>query len=141
MEAKQIQVCMKFMAVWGLFKSSIIRLADENGLTIQQVMVLYRLYTKGQIIMGTLARQLHCDASNVTGMVDRLEAQGYIERRELPEDRRAKQLVLTAQGRSLVETILPQLPRDVGFEKFSENELDTFSQLLDKFEDQSAQPA
>jgi len=137
METKQIQVCMKFMSVWGLFKSSIVRLADENGLTIQQVMVLYRLYTKGHILMGTLARQLHCDASNVTGMVDRLESQGYIERHELPEDRRAKQLVLTAQGRKLVESLLPQLPKDVGLQKFSHAELDTFLELLNKFEVQT----
>ena len=128
---------MKFMSVWGLFKSSIMRLADENGLTIQQVMVLYRLYTEGQIIMGTLARQLHCDASNVTGMVDRLELQGYIERHELPEDRRAKQLVLTSRGHKLIEDILPQLPKDVGLQKFNDKELDTFLGLLNKFESQN----
>lgn len=134
METKQIQVCIKFMAVWGLFKTSIVRLADENGLTIQQVMVLYRLYTKGHILMGTLARQLHCDASNVTGMVDRLASQGYIERHELPEDRRAKQLVLTTKGHELVENLLPQLPKDVGLARFTDDELDMFLRLLGKFD-------
>lgn len=133
METKQLHVCLKFMSVWGLFKASIMKLADENGLTIQQVTVLYRLYTEGHILMGTLARQLHCDASNITGMVDRLESQGYIERRELPEDRRAKQLVLTDSGHALVESMLPQLPKHVGAERFTDDELDTLLKLLGKF--------
>jgi len=134
METKQTQVCLQFMAVWGLFKTSIMRLADNNGLTMAQVTVLYRLYREGDILMGTLARQLHCDASNITGMVDRLVAQGHIERHELPEDRRAKQLVLTTKGRELVETMLPQLPREVGLSVFSKTELDALLMLLHKFE-------
>lgn len=122
------------MRVWGIFKSSIERLAVDHGLTMQQAMVLYRLYTGGPILMGILARKLHCDASNITGMVDRLVAQGHIERHELPEDRRAKQLVLTTQGRELVEDILPQLPKDVGLARFTDDELDTFLLLLNKFD-------
>lgn len=137
MDQKDIKVCLQFMRVWGLFKSTIERLAAENGLTMQQAAVLYRLYNGGSILMGTLARQLHCDASNITGMVDRLVAQGHVERQELPEDRRAKQLVLTAKGRQLVETMMPQLPKNVGIDRLSEDELDAFSRLLNKLEAQA----
>ena len=51
--------------------------------------------------MGELADRLCCDASNVTGIVDRLESRGLVERRVAPDDRRVKHLVLTDAGRAL----------------------------------------
>ena len=40
--------------------------------------------------MSALAHALHCDNSNVTGIVDRLEAAGLVERRAAEHDRRVK---------------------------------------------------
>ena len=51
--------------------------------------------------MGELAEHLYCDASNVTGIVDRLEGRGLVERKPDPNDRRVKRLVLTPQGQTL----------------------------------------
>jgi DNA-binding MarR family transcriptional regulator len=48
--------------------------------------------------MGELAQQMHCDNSNITGIVDRLEAAGLAERRPHERDRRVKAVVLTAKG-------------------------------------------
>jgi DNA-binding MarR family transcriptional regulator len=48
--------------------------------------------------MNELAEALACDASNVTGLVDRLEARGLVERRAAPGDRRVRTLVLTPDG-------------------------------------------
>jgi DNA-binding MarR family transcriptional regulator len=50
--------------------------------------------------MQTLARVMRCDASNVTGIVDRLEERGYIDRQVDPEDRRVRRLVVTDAGRA-----------------------------------------
>jgi len=41
---------------------------------------------------------LQCDNSNVTGIVDRLEARGLVERRPHEHDRRVKQVLLTPLG-------------------------------------------
>lgn len=49
--------------------------------------------------MRSVADRLHCDASNITGIADRLEARGLVAREADPGDRRVKTLVLTAQGR------------------------------------------
>ncbi len=49
--------------------------------------------------MGSLADRLHCDASNITGIADRLEARGLVSRETDPADRRVKALVLTPDGR------------------------------------------
>jgi DNA-binding MarR family transcriptional regulator len=51
--------------------------------------------------MRELAKQLHCDASNVTGIVDRLEARGLVARRVGAADRRVKELVVTDAGAQL----------------------------------------
>ena len=56
---------------------------------------------KEPLSMGELAEHLYCDASNVTGIVDRLEGRGLVERKPDPNDRRVKRLVLTPQGRTL----------------------------------------
>ena len=48
--------------------------------------------------MRNLAIHLHRDASNLTGIADRLESQGLVQRQVDPADRRIKRLVLTEQG-------------------------------------------
>ena len=50
---------------------------------------------------ASLAEQLGLDPSNITGVVDRLEARGLIDRQPHPEDRRVKLLVLTDAGRAV----------------------------------------
>ncbi len=55
--------------------------------------------------MNQVAGKLRCDPSNVTGIVDRLEARGLVERQVLPSDRRVKQLVLTADGERVRECL------------------------------------
>ena len=56
-----------------------------------------------------MARWLTCDASNVTGIVDRLEARGLVERRPDPGDRRVKMLALTDEGVALRDEIVRRL--------------------------------
>ena len=48
--------------------------------------------------MHEIASRLACDSSNVTGIVDRLEARGLVTRRPCERDRRVKQIVPTALG-------------------------------------------
>ena len=55
-----------------------------------------------------LSRSLIMHRSNVTGLVDRLEARGLVQRRNSARDRRAYRVVLTPSGRKLVRHILPR---------------------------------
>jgi MarR family transcriptional regulator, organic hydroperoxide resistance regulator len=61
------------------------------------------------IAMRELADGLHCDPSNITGIVDRLEARGLVERRASPGDRRIKTLLLTGGGVALRARLLERL--------------------------------
>ena len=54
-----------------------------------------------------LSRSLIMHRSNVTGLVDRLEARGLLQRRDLARDRRAYRVILTGAGRKLVRQVLP----------------------------------
>jgi DNA-binding MarR family transcriptional regulator len=73
----------------------------ELGLAPRQANALRCLDPEAPIAMSRLAEALHCDNSNVTQIVDRLEADGLVERRPSPRDRRVKTLVLTAHGREM----------------------------------------
>lgn len=55
----------------------------------------------------TLARTIALDTSTTGVVVDRLEARGWLERRMSPEDRRARQLFLTADGQQGLADTLP----------------------------------
>jgi MarR family transcriptional regulator, organic hydroperoxide resistance regulator len=72
--------------------------AQGLGLTPQQLQVLRLLANGSEVPMGALADKLYCEASNVTGIVDRLETRGLIERRPDPADRRVKRLGITPEG-------------------------------------------
>ena len=73
----------------------------ELGLSPPQAMALRGLDPDQPVPMGALACRLRCDASNVTGIVDRLEAKRLIERRVAVGDRRVKTLVFTSKGRAV----------------------------------------
>ena len=75
-------------------------IASDFDLSPMQVHALLALGDEGEVPMSALAERLVCDASNVTGIVDRLEGRGLIERRGAPNDRRVKMLVLTEEGRA-----------------------------------------
>jgi DNA-binding MarR family transcriptional regulator len=54
-----------------------------------------------------LSRALLMHRSNVTGLVDRLEARGLVQRQTVPDDRRSYRVTLTAAGLRLMQQILP----------------------------------
>jgi MarR family transcriptional regulator, organic hydroperoxide resistance regulator len=75
--------------------------ASEHDLSPMGLKLLYVLEPATEQPMSVLAETLFCDASNVTGIVDRLEARGLIERRDDPRDRRVKLIALTDAGVAL----------------------------------------
>jgi len=73
-------------------------LAAKLELSPAQCHVLHLIEPERPVPMKDLAGTLACHASNVTGLVDRLESRGLVQRRPSPEDRRVKVLVLTPTG-------------------------------------------
>ncbi len=79
---------------------------NELGLTFSQAHALRLLDPEKPLPMSSLAERLFCDASNVTGIADRLEARGLVERRSAEGDRRVKALTLTRDGVELRDRVL-----------------------------------
>jgi DNA-binding MarR family transcriptional regulator len=83
--------------------------ASEFELSPPQVMALRMLEPGHPVPMRELARALHCDNSNVTGIIDRLEDRGLVERRSAEHDRRIKMLTVTPEGVELRELLADRL--------------------------------
>lgn len=78
-----------------------------HRLSLAQFEVLARLQFDGAINQNELAQRLLVTKGNVCGLIDRLEAAGFVERQCDPLDRRANRLVLTNRGASILAKALP----------------------------------
>lgn len=90
--------------------------ASEFGLTPPQMFALRALDPDRPVPMRELALQLHCDSSNVTGLVDGLEAHGLVERRAAEHDRRVRMLVVTERGarvRERINEVVQEVPAPI----------------------------
>jgi DNA-binding MarR family transcriptional regulator len=94
----ELGVTLLLVRVVDRVKQSIRDVADQMGLSTAQLDVLRQLHSSGPAPMSHLAQVLHCEASNLTGLVDKLEARDLVERRADPEDRRVRVVALTEQG-------------------------------------------
>jgi DNA-binding MarR family transcriptional regulator len=96
--------------LFGLFfarKDMFVSIAESAGLRPGDVRALLMLDEPRP--MRDVARQMTCDPSTVTGMVDRLENTGYVERRPDAGDRRIKMVALTDDGRVARKQIMAKL--------------------------------
>src|SRR5882762_10327192 len=105
----------------------------ELDLAPMQAKALHELNVEPPISMRELAERLKSDPSNVTGLIDRLEARGLVERRPDPNDRRIKGLALTAAGARMRERLFARLyaaPRSVA--QLSERDQRTLADVLQR---------
>src|SRR4051812_21821900 len=74
---------------------------SEVGLSLPKLAALHQLSQAGDSLpLGQLAERLACVKSNVTQLVDRLEADGLVTRAADPSDRRSRLAVLTDSGKT-----------------------------------------
>jgi DNA-binding MarR family transcriptional regulator len=114
-------------------KADFAAIVAEHGLTVTQARTL--LFLGEPHPMGDLAGHLACDPSNVTGIANRLEAQGLVER-VAGEDRRVRNLRLTAKGRRLRQAVARDVAaRSTVTASLSVEEQDQLATLLGKLLD------
>jgi DNA-binding MarR family transcriptional regulator len=85
------------------------QVAAEFELSEPQCHVLRLLEPGAGVPMRRLVERLGCDASNVTGIVDRLEARGLVERTACPHDRRIRLVRLTPRGGEIRARIVARM--------------------------------
>jgi DNA-binding MarR family transcriptional regulator len=110
----------------------------ELDLTIPLADVLWQLDPElGPLSRRELAERLHCDPSNVTFLVDRLERRGLVARARVKADRRVKALALTATGVEVRERLIATLAGSAMFARLTRAEQRQLADLLGRCADQS----
>jgi MarR family transcriptional regulator, 2-MHQ and catechol-resistance regulon repressor len=111
MSREERALALKLYVVLARARTAVARKADadiaRHGLSTGEFAILEALYHKGPLLLGELQRKILVSSGGVTYLVDRLEAQGLVERRECQDDRRARYGALTAKGAALMEEIFP----------------------------------
>jgi MarR family transcriptional regulator, organic hydroperoxide resistance regulator len=95
-------------------KPRMMEMARELDFSPVQLHSLRLLEPGVETPMRALAQQLFCDPSNVTGIVDRLEARGLIERRSSETDRRVKIIRLTPEGQRVRARVVERMSSPPG---------------------------
>jgi MarR family transcriptional regulator, organic hydroperoxide resistance regulator len=102
------------------------------GLTTPQFMVFGALWEGDGITVGELGQRVALDGSTITGILDRMEKSGYVERRPNAEDRRSALVHLTDKAKQ----VGPQINKfadelDASLRKnFSPREMEVFERVL-----------
>jgi len=103
------------------------------GVSIPQCDVLTTLTEQEGVNQQELAKRLYVTKGNISGLLDRLEAAGFVERRSLVSDRRQYSIYLTETGREMAEKAIAVQRTWVAstLGRLQEKELDALeSQLL-----------
>src|SRR6202158_2117739 len=88
----------------GVLESRVEARLSDGGLSLAKLAALHHLTAAGESLpLGQLADRLACVKSNVTQLVDRLEADGLVSRTGDPNDRRSRLAVITNAGRQAYE--------------------------------------
>ena len=106
-------------------------LADTT-LTAVQAMVVNFLGRRDPITAKELSERTGLDTATLTGVIDRLEASGWIERRRHPSDRRAIHILLSDRGRNIVPLLQKKMEKANRefLAALSDNEQQEFRRLL-----------
>lgn len=83
----------------------------EHGITPVQYAALQTIQDQPGLDQRTLARLIAQDTSTTAGVLERLEARGWIRREPSATDRRARVLSITAEGAALLRAVLPGMLR------------------------------
>lgn len=89
---------------WGVYLGDFTVAAASENLTASQAKALTVL-RRGPAAMRALAETMTCDASNITGIIDRLEKRGLVRREADVSDRRVKNVILTTEGERVTDAI------------------------------------
>jgi MarR family transcriptional regulator, 2-MHQ and catechol-resistance regulon repressor len=85
----------------------------KEGLCLSDFMLLEALLHKGPLTITEIQGKVLLATGSMTVAVDRLENKGHIVRKTTPEDRRARRLELTEEGRMLITTVFKAHNREL----------------------------
>jgi DNA-binding MarR family transcriptional regulator len=116
------------------YRHATTKLAESFDLTGAQLGALCLLEPDRPVPMKRLCVLLNCDASNITGIIDRLVQRDLIQRKDSQEDRRIKMIGLTKKGIHLRQVAIAHLEEagPYGMSQLSAVEKQQLAALLEK---------
>lgn len=116
-------------------KQHLVDISGEFGLSGIQAITLLLLNESKPHPMKSFCILYHCDASNITGIIDGLEKKGLVSRQSDNHDRRIKVIQLEEAGKKLQRSIIEKLDasRNSLFDPLSELEIQQLIHILEKF--------
>ena len=124
------QVCAR---VWNKI------LRDNNMADLEGARgrVIFSLWGKDGVPIKTLCEKTSLDKSTLTGIIDRLERDGYIERRQSETDKRSTLICLTGKEKEFANNIqkVSDQMNSVFYKGFSDEEITQFDSLLQRILD------
>jgi len=111
------------------------KIIQKENLTTAQYSILQQLWKTDGVQFKTLAETCCCSQSTITGIVDTMEKKDIVVRKEHPEDRRIRLVVLTEKGKTL-ENKTPKINTILGncCSGFDTNDIDLLTILLKKLD-------
>jgi DNA-binding MarR family transcriptional regulator len=110
------QIIADFRVTIGAMKCAMSERLVRLGISMAQLNIMYSLQRNGEMTMSRLADVLGVSLSSATGLVDRIEERGYIERTRVAEDRRVVLVHVTEAGTRMLQendALSDELMRDV----------------------------
>ncbi|THD42270.1 MAG: MarR family transcriptional regulator [Bradyrhizobium sp.] len=100
---RAVRVWFRFVRLESRIQSAVAERLREIGLSVPQCDVLTTLTEAEGVSQQTLAERLYVTKGNISGLLDRLESAGLVERRSIAADRRQYAIYLTQSGREAAE--------------------------------------
>lgn len=92
-----------FFRLWRAFHTQTAAALESIGITTALFSVLNFLLVRDAAIQQEIGTAIGIDASTMVALIDELERAGLAKRRPHPQDRRAREVVITPKGRRTVE--------------------------------------
>jgi DNA-binding MarR family transcriptional regulator len=102
-QADAMRVWFRLIRLQGRMSAAVSERLRDIGLSVSQCDVLTTLTEQEGLSQQHLAERLYVTKGNISGLIDRLAAAGYVQRRPLAGDRRSHAVFLTAEGRRAAE--------------------------------------
>ena len=121
------------MRVQQLVLSELDGILKPHGLSFAryEALVLLTFSSRGSLPLGKMGERLQVHPTSITSIIQRLTADGHVNRRQHPEDGRAVLAEITPEGRELVEAATTDLlAADFGLGSLDEDQLKAVSELL-----------
>ena len=129
-----MDICIHFLLAKALQKVNLVSKSKLSpyGVTPVQYALLRQLWRQDGQFGSILGDRLQLDSATITGIIDRLEQNGFIERRADPNDRRNKLVYLTEKGRSLELPLCEKMDamNQEVMSDFDDDEIQRFKEML-----------